>query len=208
MTGSRTPIIGDVDFTMMYVAHDAFARDLRRMVSAVEGSAVTPSARAGWAMFAYQLHVHHTAEDEALWPPLRAKVATADELAVLEEMEIEHAQLEPLLERIDIALADHDGPSLLEPVQALSAGLAAHMEHEETAALPLVAERLGVSGWREFGAHFRKTQGLRAAADFFPWLLDEAPAASRARVLRILPPPARLLYRAVWKPRYQRTPRW
>jgi hypothetical protein len=28
------------------------------------------------------------------------------------------------------------------------------------------------------------------------------------RVLGMLPPPARLLYRAVWRPGYARTPRW
>ena len=29
-----------------------------------------------------------------------------------------------------------------------------------------------------------------------------------AATLRTLPPPLRLLYRAVWKPRYDKTPRW
>jgi len=208
MTGSRTPVIGDVDFTMMYAAHDAFARDLARMTEAAEHGAITPSVRAGWATFARQLHIHHTAEDAALWPPLRAKVATADELAVLEQMELEHAQLEPLLERIDAALSASDVARLVEPVQALRTGLAAHMRHEEHAALPLVAKHLGADGWRAFGQHFRTTQGLRGAAEYFPWLLDEAPATTQARLLRILPPPARFLYRRVWKPRYQRASRW
>lgn len=208
MTGSRAPIIGEVDFTMMYVAHDAFTRDLRRMSQAVDAGAITPSVRRGWAMFAQQLHVHHTAEDVALWPPLRAKVGSADEEAVLDQMELEHASLEPLLERIDDALADHDDAGLREPVGALNAGLTAHMRHEESAALPLVAARLGVDGWRAFGGHFRKAQGIRGAAEFFPWLLDGTTADTQDHVLKIVPPPVRLLYRAVWRPRYQRTPRW
>ena len=54
----------------------------------------------------------------------------------------------------------------------------------------------------------------------FAWILDGAPArgdgapgdpaahADPAAALRTLPPPLRLLYRAVWKPRYNKTPRW
>ena len=36
MTSEPTPLTGQVDFTMMYVAHDAFARDLHRMAAASE----------------------------------------------------------------------------------------------------------------------------------------------------------------------------
>jgi hypothetical protein len=52
----------------------------------------------------------------------------------------------------------------------------------------------------------------------FAWILDGAadsgrgdPAATTttaAATLRTLPPPLRLLYRAVWKPRFNKTPRW
>lgn len=196
-----------VDFTMMYAAHEAFSRDLRRMSAAcAEGTALTPSVRAGWETFAHQLHIHHTAEDEALWPPLRAKVVGTNEVAVLDEMEMEHAQLEPLLEQIDKALRSGDTVTLRDTVQALDVELDAHMRHEEHEALPLVDKRLGESGWREFIGHLRRTQGLRGGAEFMPWLLDDLPTGGQ--VLRQLPPPVRLLYRGVWKPRYQRTARW
>jgi hemerythrin-like domain-containing protein len=209
MTENRTPIIGEVDFTMMYAAHDAFTRDLGRMAKACErAESLSPAVRTGWARFARQLHIHHTAEDDALWPPLRAKVSAPEEAVVLDEMEIEHGQIEPLLERIDKSLGAHDTVTLLNAVQALEAGLTAHMRHEEDEALPLVAERLGASGWKAFGGYFRKSQGLRGGAQFFPWLLDGAPAATQTHVLGQFPPPVRLLYRSVWAPRYHRTPRW
>jgi hypothetical protein len=41
----------------------------------------------------------------------------------------------------------------------------------------------------------------------FAWMLDGA-AGAAAATLRTLPPPLRLLYRAVWKPRFNKTPRW
>lgn len=196
-----------IDFTMMYAAHEAFSRDLRRMSAACAGgTALTPSVHAGWETFAHQLHLHHTAEDEALWPPLRAKVVGASEVAVLDEMEMEHAQLEPLLEQIDKAQRSGDTGTLRDTVQALDVELNAHMRHEEHEALPLVDKRLGESGWRDFIGHLRRTQGLRGGAEFMPWLLDDLP--SSGQVLRQLPPPVRLLYRGVWKPRYQRTARW
>jgi len=206
---SRTQTIGQVDFTMMYVAHEAFARDLGRMTQAAKrGDALSPSVLAGWAMFTKQLHIHHTAEDDALWPPLRAKLTTRDENAVLDEMELEHAQIEPMLERADRAIAAHDAVTLLDTVRALESDLTAHMQHEEHEALPLVAKHLGPAGWKAFAGHIRRVQGLSGAAEYMPWLLDERPQATQARVLKVLPPPVRLLYRAVWRPRYHRTPRW
>jgi hypothetical protein len=69
-TRRRRPLQGQVDFTFMYAAHDAFHRDLRQLADAVEtGQTAEPAVRAGWATFKNQLHVHHTAEDEFLWPP-------------------------------------------------------------------------------------------------------------------------------------------
>jgi len=41
----------------------------------------------------------------------------------------------------------------------------------------------------------------------FAWILD-GPRDDAAASLRTLPPPLRLLYRAVWKPRFDKTQRW
>ena len=198
-----------VDFTMMYVAHDAFSRDLRRMGGACDrGEETTPPVLAGWQMFKKQLAIHHTAEDVALWPALREKVTSPEESVVLDEMEMEHAQLEPLLERLDKSLVVHDTTTARETTRALADALTGHMRHEESQALPLVEKHLGEPGWRAFGRHFRKSQGLSGGAEFFPWLLDSAPESTRTRVLSMFPAPVRLLYRRVWAPRYQRTPHW
>jgi Hemerythrin HHE cation binding domain len=210
MTSQRVPLNGRVDFTMMYVAHDAFTRDLRRMALAAErGRAWTPEAQDGWAMFTKQLHVHHRAEDTALWPRLRSQPLRADEAAVLDQMEIEHAHIDPELERVEAALAAHDAEGLVDSVHALAADLAAHLRHEEDEALPLIETHLGPAGWAAFGRDIRKTQGgLRGGAEYLPWVLDAASPAMQAKVLGMLPPPARILYRRVWAPRYYRTPRW
>jgi hypothetical protein len=53
-----------------------------------------------------------------------------------------------------------------------------------------------------------KSTGLKGAAELFPWMLDGALPATSRRLLNTLPPPARLLYRALRRPGYARTPRW
>jgi hemerythrin-like domain-containing protein len=196
---------GDVDFTMMYAGHDAFARDLRRLAAACgQSRPVSARTMAEWSLFQRQLHVHHTSEDEALWPPLRAAVSSAAELAVLDAMEREHAVIEPALERVEESLQSGDSDAAAREIALLSADLTEHMAHEERSALPLVEAHLGRAGWARFGAHVRRTQGLRSAATFLPWLLDEASPDVRRRVLGLLPAPVRLIYRAVWEPRYRR----
>ena len=187
---------GEVDFTMMYAAHDAFTRHLERLI---ETAGKRPLAR--WELFEHQLHLHHTAEDSALWPPLRMVVTDPDEVAVLDAMDLEHAAIDPLVERLDEAFADGDPTALLGE---LLAGLGAHMAHEESAALPLVEKHLGQAGWDAFGDRIRRTQGLRAGAVYFPWLLEGAPDSMTRRVLGVLPPPVRLVLRLVWVPRYRR----
>jgi len=204
-----SPLDGHVDFTMMYIAHDAFTRHLQRMASACErGYAFTPGTRSGWAMFTKQLHIHHTAEDTSLWPKLRAAVSAPEEVAILDAMEAEHAQLDPQLERIDELLATQDEEGLVDSVHELAEDLAAHMQHEENDALPLIESYLGPDGWAAFGQDIRKTQGIRGGATYFPWVLDAAPDRTKTKVLRLLPSPVRLLYRHVWEPKYRRNAVW
>src|SRR6185437_7859604 len=202
----RRPLNGTVDFSMMYAAHDAFTRHLERLLAAIDnGRAGTAQTRAGWVLFTGQLHLHHTTEDSSLWPRLRASVTRPEEIAVLDDMEREHAQLEPLLGRVDAAMAAADTGALAAGVRELRDVLGAHMRHEESEVLPLVATHLGAAGWAAFGQDIRKRQGIRGAAVYLPWLFDGAPEATRTQVLAMLPRPARLLYRRIWEPRYRRT---
>jgi hemerythrin-like domain-containing protein len=157
-------------------------------------------------MFTKQLHIHHTAEDTSLWPRLRAQAVRPHEVHILDAMEMEHAQIDPELERVDQALADHDAERVVAAVQALAVGLNVHMRHEENEALPLIETHLGPSGWDAFGREIRKTQGgIRGGATYLPWVLDGASPEMQAKVLALLPPPARILYRRVWAPKYSRT---
>src|SRR6266581_2650763 len=119
-----------------------------------------------------------------------------------------HARIDPLVSRVDASLAATGLAGLAENASALTAALGSHMQHEEDQALPLVEAQLGPQGWAAFGKAAGRSEGLRGAAELFPWMLDGAPADTCKRLLGMLPAPARLLYRAVWRPGYARTPRW
>ena len=67
---------GEADLTIMYVAHEALRRDLASLVRAASAAGLSDprksaSVAAGWDMFKTQLLIHHTAEDEVIWPALR-----------------------------------------------------------------------------------------------------------------------------------------
>ncbi len=51
----RATAVGTVDFMMMYVAHDAFDRDLTRLLRAAETDrGLSPEAQATWRLFSRQ----------------------------------------------------------------------------------------------------------------------------------------------------------
>ena len=231
---------GDADLTIMIAAHDAFRRDLTRLARAAATADLADPARrrsigAGWDLFKRELHIHHTAEDEIIWPALRPRLAHSEAaLSVLDAMEEEHERIDPLLAAVDAAFAqrtpggsaggvagpaDDDWPGgdrLADVIDVLASTLTGHLGHEERDGLPLIGVSLTAAEWRSAGFKIARRNGLSAGGEMFAWILDgdgsgadrAGSRADRAAALGQLPPPLRLLYRAVWKPRYDRTPRW
>lgn len=194
------------EWTIMYALHDAFRRDLDALL-ATKASPAAVHAR--WAIFRDQLHFHHLAEDQAMWPPVRAKLADdPDGLALLEAMEDEHRLIDPLLAAVDDAL--DMGASRAELTTLLSrlrTTLDSHLAHEETGTLPLISQIMTHAELNGIFKALGRTGGIRRGAVMFPWALSEAAPETQAQVLSQLPPPARLLYRAIWLPRHRhRTP--
>jgi iron-sulfur cluster repair protein YtfE (RIC family) len=199
-----------IDFTMMYVTHDALRRDLGRLTTAAAaGKARTPPVRAGWENFKTQLHIHHTVEDDDLWPRLYEAVANQPvELALLQEMEAEHAVLDPLLSAVDEVLTSRTEEPLDGRLQDLAAALDAHLKHEEDSALPLIQSVLSAEDWRGFARSMARAQGVKGAAVYVPWIVDGATTAERRRFFSVLPAPVRVINRLVWEPRYRYRGLW
>ena len=201
---------GDADLTIMIAAHDAFRRDLTRLArtaSAANDPARRQSVQAGWELFKHELHIHHTAEDEIIWPTLRPRLAhSAAALSVLDAMEAEHQLIDPLLAAVDTEFAG--GDRLADVIDALTSALTSHLAHEERDGLPLIGAALTAAEWRGAGRKMASKNGIAASSEMFAWILDGADREHTAATLAQLPPPVRLIYRARWKPRFEKTPRW
>jgi Hemerythrin HHE cation binding domain len=188
-----------LDMTTMFAYHDALRRDL-------EPVAHMTARSEGWDRFTRFLHAHHDAEDEALWPVVRqALISRTDDAALLAEMEAEHAELAPLLEDIDAALARGDsGPRARAE---LAIRLQHHLTHEEEAALPLIDRTLTEEQWMQFGE--ASAEKVRPdMPSFLPWLLDGADAERTEEMLGHLPEPVRQSYRVGWQPAYAARDWW
>jgi len=188
-----------LDMTTMFAYHDALRRDL-------EAVALMTARSEGWDRFKRFLHAHHDAEDEALWPVVRqALISRTDDVALLAEMEAEHAELAPLLEDIDAALAR--GDSRPRARAELAIRLQHHLTHEEEAALPLIDRTLAEEQWMQFGE--ASAEKVRPdMPNFLPWLLDGADAERTEQMLGHLPEPVRQSYRVEWQPAYAARDWW
>lgn len=198
-----------IDFTMMYATHDAFRRDLDRLVAAAAtGTAGSAQVRAGWENFKTQLLTHHSVEDTDLWPRVQRAVAgRPGDLALLREMEAEHALIDPLLHAVDQSLAGR-ASNLAEQAKEISEILGHHLQHEEQDALPLIQSVLTPADWRAFAGAMRRRQGFKGAAVYVPWILDEMPRLKQQEFMAALPAPVHVINRLVWAPRYRARNLW
>jgi hemerythrin-like domain-containing protein len=202
----------ELDMTPMYVMHNALRREMEHLskVTAGDDAQQILAGAAGWELFKKALHVHHTAEDEALWPTLQqvlADKAGEGDLELLAAMEAEHADIDPIVEAIDAAVADGDGEKLGDLVDSLVTGLRAHLKHEEDDALPLIQANLTMEQWRHFGQTHAGNIGPDAPR-ILPWLLDGADTAAVERMLTPLPEPARNAFKTQWQPAYNALDKW
>jgi hypothetical protein len=203
-------------FTIVYLIHEAFRRDIRRLSAAVRVPGVSPQ-RAGrlagaWEYVDEQLHHHHQVEDASLWPLVRPKLSGRDDaLAVLDEMEVQHIALLPKCAAIGKGFAsfarvpdEGAGAELADELDSLDTLLASHLHDEEQRCFPVIDEALTVEEFESFGKATAKAVGMRGSARFFPWIFDGAAPVERGAVLNMPPPPVRVLCRYVWEPRYTR----
>ena len=197
-----------LDMSVMLAIHQALRRDLERLGRITAKPDGDPArllrAAAGWGYFKTFLVAHHTAEDETLWPALRAAVAgNADQVALADALEDEHAVLEPLLVAIDAAAADPgDGHWRLgDFIDELIAKLSAHLAHEETDGFALIDAALTPEQWQRFGARNGQLV-LPEASNYLPWLLNEADQQTFDALVGRFPPPLVASYREQWASDY------
>lgn len=197
-----------LDMTMMFTMHDALRRELERIERISRRTDDDPrrilKAAVGWELFKTYLVIHHTAEDDKVWPVMEQALAERpDDLALLAALEAEHAAIDPLLAGIDAALVDrdHGHEQLGGLVDALHTGLSGHLKHEEGEGLALIDATMNEQQWTAFG----QEHGTRVFADarrYLPWVLDEADEERAALILSRMPEAIHTAYRDEWQPAY------
>src|SRR5581483_5356749 len=104
-------------------------------------------------------------------------------LSVLDEMEAEHAQIDPLLAAVDDAFArrgadgagSDDWPGvdrLADVADVLTTSLTAHLVHEERDGLPLISAGLTAAQWRGVGRAMARKNGIADGSQMFAWMLS------------------------------------
>ncbi len=208
LPGQAAATPGAVDMTMMYVMHHGFRRDLAAFADAAVATPV--SARATWEalgrrweLSATILHGHHAGEDAGLWPALRARTDDAGR-QVLDAMEAEHDEIDPLLARCAGGLArladtadEEVRAALAEHLERAQAVLDAHLAHEETHAVPLLQQLLTVEDWQAIDdEYFKKALPLSTLLELVPWALRGLTPGQRAEVFERIRGPHRLIWAA------------
>jgi len=184
-----TPLLNDDGTasmaTMFMSSHHAFRRDLlclraalARIASGDRSAATDVAAR--WTAFREALHGHHTIEDTAMFPGMRAGDASLAPL--FDRLSADHHRVDPLLAEGDVAFAESiRAPSdAARVVDALEALLTDHLALEERHVIPLIraAHEFPTPPTPEVAAMY---------ADGFSWSLHGLAPDVVDRVLERLP---------------------
>jgi Hemerythrin HHE cation binding domain len=203
-----------LDMSSMLAIHQALRRDLDRLGRIAARPDGNPArllqAAAGWEQFKMFLVAHHTAEDQALWPPLReAAAASPDQVALADALEEEHSVIEPLLAAIDATAADpDDGQQAIGGIiDELISKLSGHLRHEETEGFALIDASLTPEQWQHFAA-VNADMVRPDAPNYMPWMLSEADQQTLDAVLGKFPPQLLTAYREQWAPAYAARELW
>ncbi len=197
----------------MVVAHRTFRREFRLIGPLVR--AVRPGDTARAAVLAEHgrmlldgLHLHHSSEDDLLWPKLLER--TTPDAALVHRMEAQHQQVEQLTERLRPALARWEAearPAVTAEVastfDALATVLVQHLD-EEREILPLAARHLTPTEWSALGEAGLAKMTRKQLPLMIGAVLEEATAEERAELLAKIPFLVRILVRTVFAHQYRR----
>ena len=209
-------MVDRVDVADMLALHRGLRREFRLMPRLVDSVTAGDRSRARAVdahleMELASLHNHHEGEDAALWPALLATGAVSPELTTA--METQHAELDVVIGDVhqartawsaDAAAAGRD--RLAERLRDLSPMLDAHLDAEESEALPMVELHLTVEDWSRLGDESRRRlpSSPREQLLLLGVLLEDADAHEREVIAAQMPAVARLVWKVAGHPYYRR----
>jgi hemerythrin-like domain-containing protein len=200
-------------------AHTAFRRDTARLIEQLARLDVRDAARiqllvAWFAKMEHSLHIHHTVEDEVLWPAIRDRDPGFD--AEQQLMEDEHGELDAALTATRRALQtlavtggtvrDDARRAAESSAVRLRGVLLEHLDDEEARALPRLGELFSAEEYAQLDARARRQLRMKPADMAFSgaWYISALDREDAAHMLREAPFALRVLYRLAWRRSYER----
>ncbi len=192
-----------IDVSEMAIVHKTFRRAYDESAQLVRAAPAPSSERVAFLAehidFGLKLlHIHHEGEDELLYPKLIERVP--DQALMTEEVEREHLIIQTALDTASAACAAWRKQPSAETAEALAASLddlnmvaQHHLDDEEQKVVPLAAVTVTQEEWDALGKHAVAHMPRNKRPIAFGMLLEPLSEADRARMMRALPAPLRLL---------------
>ncbi|MBL1078854.1 hemerythrin domain-containing protein [Nocardia sp. 2] len=202
-TTVQAPAIGQ-----MAVIHRGFRKGLAAAPGLVRGLRAGDHGRIGIVTDHVRdlmdtLHIHHSGEDELLWPLLRERAP--EDAARIQLMADQHGQVDELVRQVttllplvtaDLGVYREDLAGRLEELAKV---LDEHMTVEETELLPIVARHITAAEWNRLGEHGLAKTAKSKRLLTLSRILDNATPEERRLFLKDVPAPIRILWKLVGK---------
>lgn len=155
------------------------------------------------------LHMHHTTEDDLIWPKLLDRAGL--DAPLVERMQEQHQQVDASVAEVRAALSAWRP----DPTPATSSALAdrigeflvvleGHLDEEEQVVVPLIDRRLTEAEWQEVGERgfekFTPAQRWIATGQ----MVEVSTPEEAAMMFGSLPPPVKVLWHLIGKRKYRR----
>jgi hemerythrin-like domain-containing protein len=155
------------------------------------------------------LHMHHTTEDDLVWPRLVERAGL--DRPKVERMEEQHHQIDVAVAEVRQAggawlasPSDATAAALADRVRAFLGVLEPHLDEEEREVVPLIDRYLSADEWEQVGKEafdkFTPAQRWIATGQ----LVEVATPEETALMFAKLPPPVKLLWRLFGQRKYRR----
>ncbi|MET0734740.1 MAG: hemerythrin domain-containing protein [Microbacterium sp.] len=221
MSATALPPSGDVptgqktcDASGMAEIHRVFKAGFGEGHALVEGVDDGDLAHAAvvaenFATLSTTLHAHHEGEDERLWSTLEERAPGCS--AHIERMKAHHAQLLVHLNALDAALPAWRGSAstadawpVLAAIDGINEALAIHLPDEEATIVPVMEVTMTPAEVDWFSEHGRRSVPKGQTWNQLGAILASQPDGGEEWAHKHLPAPARLAWRWIGKPRYEK----
>jgi hypothetical protein len=208
----KAETLARADTRTMGIVHSALRRDLTRASDALKGPPVPGDAQRVaiaqhvLAMMGF-LQVHHSGEDDWLWPTMRRVNPSASEL--LDQMEDDHLAIVPHIEKVTSAAAAYEKraagrETLVSALSALRGSLDPHLRREEDDMMPIVAATLTTREWADWEQeYYLKSKSKSELGMEGHWLIDGADRSDYDHVVGKVNPVLRFVLLRYFGPKYR-----